>query len=46
MHTNLYWAKELLFGEAHRTLNCNVRVLGRRGVLVLAVRSPEWSSCP
>jgi uncharacterized membrane-anchored protein len=31
----LYWAKELLFGEAHRTLNYNVRVLGRRGVLVL-----------
>jgi uncharacterized membrane-anchored protein len=34
----LYWAKELSFGEgqeATRTLNYNVRVLGRRGVLVL-----------
>jgi uncharacterized membrane-anchored protein len=34
----LYWAKELAFGEGQnvdRTLNYNVRVLGRRGVLVL-----------
>jgi uncharacterized membrane-anchored protein len=32
----LYWAKELQFGtEAARTLNYNIRVLGRRGVLVL-----------
>lgn len=32
----LYWAKELAFGDApNHTLNYNVRVLGRRGVLVL-----------
>jgi uncharacterized membrane-anchored protein len=32
----LYWAKELQFGNApEHTLNYNVRVLGRRGVLVL-----------
>lgn len=32
----LYWAKELAFDEgATHTLNYNVRVLGRRGVLVL-----------
>lgn len=32
----LYWAKELQFGNAPaHTLNYNVRVLGRRGVLVL-----------
>ncbi len=32
----LYWAKELAFGgEEDHTLNYNVRVLGRRGVLVL-----------
>ncbi|MBS9718261.1 DUF2167 domain-containing protein [Pseudohalocynthiibacter aestuariivivens] len=32
----LYWAKELAFeGEAQNTLNYNIRVLGRRGVLVL-----------
>jgi len=32
----LYWAKELQFGDAPvHTLNYNVRVLGRRGVLVL-----------
>ena len=32
----LYWAKELEFaGAPERTLNYNVRVLGRRGVLVL-----------
>ena len=32
----LYWAKELAFSDnLHHTLNYNVRVLGRRGVLVL-----------
>lgn len=32
----LYWAKELKFGDAEEnTLNYNIRVLGRRGVLVL-----------
>lgn len=32
----LYWAKELKFGEAEtNTLNYNVRILGRKGVLVL-----------
>ncbi len=33
----LYWAKELAFSDspAHHTLNYSVRVLGRRGVLVL-----------
>lgn len=32
----LYWAKDLRFGSGTvRTLNYNVRVLGRRGVLVL-----------
>lgn len=32
----MYWAKELKFsGHRHHTLNYNVRVLGRRGVLVL-----------
>jgi len=32
----LYWAKDLRFGtEAVHTLNYNIRVLGRRGVLVL-----------
>lgn len=32
----LYWAKELKFGDnTENTLNYNVRVLGRRGVLVL-----------
>ncbi|HKC47768.1 MAG TPA: DUF2167 domain-containing protein [Gemmatimonadales bacterium] len=32
----LYWAKELAFSDTpHHTLNYNVRVLGRRGVLVL-----------
>lgn len=32
----LYWAKELRFGDADvNTLNYNIRVLGRRGVLVL-----------
>jgi uncharacterized membrane-anchored protein len=32
----LYWAKELAFGaDGEHTLNYNIRVLGRRGVLVL-----------
>jgi uncharacterized membrane-anchored protein len=32
----LYWAKDLKFdGEASDTLNYNIRILGRRGVLVL-----------
>src|SRR5258708_31289521 len=32
----LYWAKELKFGGAPRnTLNYNIRILGRRGYLVL-----------
>jgi uncharacterized membrane-anchored protein len=32
----LYWAKELKFGDSEEnTLNYNIRVLGRRGVLVL-----------
>jgi uncharacterized membrane-anchored protein len=32
----LYWAKELAFGDAQQhTLNYNIRVLGRQGVLVL-----------
>jgi uncharacterized membrane-anchored protein len=32
----LYWAKELAFGStAHHTLNYSIRILGRRGVLVL-----------
>ena len=32
----LYWAKELSFsGSDHHTLNYNIRILGRRGVLVL-----------
>ena len=32
----LYWAKELAFGDSSaHTLNYNIRILGRRGVLVL-----------
>lgn len=32
----LYWAKELAFGSApEHTLNYNIRILGRRGVLVM-----------
>lgn len=32
----LYWAKELSFGDSPiHTLNYNIRILGRRGVLVL-----------
>jgi uncharacterized membrane-anchored protein len=34
----LYWAKELKFSDAQEdTLNYNIRMLGRRGVLVLNV---------
>ena len=42
----LYWAKELQFGdEETRTLNYSVRILGRRGVLVLnAVASMDQLS--
>ena len=37
----LYWAKELKFGsEAEHTLNYNIRMLGRRGVLVLNAVAP------
>jgi len=32
----LYWAKDLMFGDSkEHTLNYNIRILGRRGVLVL-----------
>lgn len=31
----LHWAKELKFGESDEVLNYNIRVLGRKGVLVL-----------
>jgi uncharacterized membrane-anchored protein len=32
----LYWAKDLMFGsDGEHTLNYNIRILGRRGVLVL-----------
>lgn len=31
----LHWAKELKFGETDEVLNYNIRVLGRKGVLVL-----------
>jgi uncharacterized membrane-anchored protein len=32
----MYWAKDLVFGdEGEHTLNYNIRILGRRGVLVL-----------
>jgi uncharacterized membrane-anchored protein len=35
-HHKLYWAKELKFSDSdENTLNYNIRVLGRRGVLVL-----------
>jgi len=37
----LYWARDLRFGdETHDTLNYNIRVLGRRGVLVLNAVAP------
>ena len=36
----LYWAKDLRFGgESHDTLNYDIRILGRRGVLVLSAIS-------
>ncbi|MDO9617180.1 MAG: DUF2167 domain-containing protein [Pseudomonas sp.] len=31
----LHWAKELKFGDSDEVLNYNIRVLGRKGVLVL-----------
>ena len=31
----LFWAEHLLFGGTHDTLNYKVRILGRRGVLVM-----------
>jgi uncharacterized membrane-anchored protein len=37
----LYWAKELKFGDARAdTLNYDIRILGRHGVLVLGAISP------
>jgi uncharacterized membrane-anchored protein len=36
----MYWAKDLLFcGSGEHTLNYNIRILGRRGVLVLTAVS-------
>jgi uncharacterized membrane-anchored protein len=35
-HNTLHWAKEIRFGESEEnTLNYNVRILGRKGVLIL-----------
>jgi uncharacterized membrane-anchored protein len=43
----LYWAKELDFGEGSHTLNCAIRVLGRKGVLQLnAVASVSQGQPP
>ena len=37
----LYWAKELKFGDSEEnTLNYNLRMLGRKGVLILNVVAP------
>ena len=37
----LYWAKEINFaGQSENTLNYNIRVLGRKGVLLLNVIAP------
>jgi uncharacterized membrane-anchored protein len=37
----MYWAKEIHFGDSrNNTLNYNIRVLGRRGVLVLNAVAP------
>ncbi len=37
----LYWAKEIKFADSgHNTLNYNIRMLGRRGVLVLNAVAP------
>ena len=37
----LYWAKDIKFGgESEDTLNYDIRILGRRGVLVLGAISP------
>lgn len=41
----LHWARELRFGDdAEHTLNYDVRVLGRRGVLVMKAVAPMASS--
>lgn len=40
-HKVLHWAKEIKFGDSpFNTLNYNVRILGRKGVLVLNAVSP------
>jgi uncharacterized membrane-anchored protein len=37
----LYWAKDIVFGgDTEHTLNYNIRVLGRKGVLLLNVIAP------
>ena len=36
----LHWAKDLRFGDEDRTLNYDIRVLGRRGVLVMQAIAP------
>ena len=37
----MYWAKEIRFGDSpENTLNYNIRVLGRRGVLILNAVAP------
>ena len=37
----MYWAKDLVFGDSgEHTLNYNIRILGRRGVLVLNAVAP------
>lgn len=43
----MYWAKELAFSDSvARTLNYSIRILGRRGVLVLnAVAAMAQPSC-
>lgn len=35
VNKTLHWAKEISFGEGENTLNYNVRILGRKGILVL-----------
>jgi uncharacterized membrane-anchored protein len=43
----MYWARELAFGESdEHTLNYAIRVLGRRGVLVLTPSPQSTSSTP
>jgi uncharacterized membrane-anchored protein len=40
-HKVLHWAKEIRFGDSEfNTLNYNVRILGRKGVLVMNAVSP------